>query len=803
MNPSERHRLVLTLFDQVCELPANDRAQFLAEHCPDPEVRSEVGQMLQHSEGTDAFVDASDPGRGLNRMAADVLGDGDADVPMPERIGRYVVKGMIGRGGMGIIYEAEQESPKRRVALKVLLPAAVSRILLLRFQHEAHILGQLQHPGIAQIHEAGWAELPHGRQPYFAMEFIDGAPIDEFVQTIGLRVQETLELVARVCDAVQHAHQKGVIHRDLKPSNILVVRREDRQGTRGAGTRTDSSGTSGHANDSIGQPKVLDFGIARITDADLKAVTVQTEVGQLIGTLAYMSPEQVSGRSNDLDTRCDVYSLGVVLYELLTGKRPHDLTGLAMAEAARVVCEQEPPGLAQLDRRLRGDIATIVAKAMDKDRDRRYDTAAELATDIRRHLAHQPIEARPAGTLYQLGKFARRNRGLVAGMTTALVALTLGLVGTTVSAIRANEESARAKRAMEDVELVSGFQGGMVRNIRLPDMGRLILDEVAKQLMDRGGSAELAAELETVQATSLARAVIDGSILSRASTVADEQFADSPVIRADILESLSTTYHSLAMYEPCLREMRRVLAIRREHLGDAHPDTIKALGSVGSVLMNLRQFAEAEPVLKEALQRRRATLDEHDPMVFEARMRLAELRLRIGPLDQAEAELKSLVEFGQRVFPPSHRPLLYTMTRLAAVYAQTNRPAEALALRQQVLETRRKFHDDDLETLALWNQIAQTLSKLQRYDEAEASSKELLELAEHLLGDDDPRTCLVLAGLARTRLRMGKLEEGRADYERLLERRQRAQLEQIPMIQTVERELADLIRRLETQPRTE
>src|SRR5262249_22695000 len=256
--------------------------------------------------------------------------------------------------------------PRRPVALKVIRSGLVSTGLLNRFAQEAQILGRLHHPGVAQIYDAGVAADGH---PFFALEFIRGLPLDEYARWHGLDAAGRLDLLARVCDAVQHAHDQGVIHRDLKPGNILV--------------------------DEAGQPKVLDFGVARATDADLLSTTDHTRTGQLLGTLSYMSPEQVAADPTKLDPRSDVYTLGVILFELLAGRRPYLLEPLPLPEAARVIREQEPSRLGSLDSHLRGDVETIVGKALEKDRERRYPSAAELSADIRRHLSNVPIRGRP------------------------------------------------------------------------------------------------------------------------------------------------------------------------------------------------------------------------------------------------------------------------------------------------------------------------------------------------------------------------------------------------------------------------
>jgi WD40 repeat protein/predicted Ser/Thr protein kinase len=332
---------------------------------------------------------------------------------------------VLGEGGMGTVYEAEQDNPRRTVALKVMRAGLTSDFLVKRFTREAQILGRLHHPGIAQIYEAGLAE--DGR-PFFAMEFLRGLPLGEYARLRGLTVPARLELLARVCDAVQHAHDQGVIHRDLKPANILV--------------------------DETGQPKVLDFGVARATDADLHTTTARTQAGQLLGTLGYMSPEQVAGDPDALDRRSDVYTLGVILFQLLANRPPYDLEQLPLPEAARVIREQEPSRLGSVNAGCRGDVETIVAKALEKDPARRYPSAGELAADIRRHLHHEPIRARPPSALYQLRKFARRHKALVAAVLGIGLALVAGTVVSVLYAVRAGhnarEADENAHRAREN-----------------------------------------------------------------------------------------------------------------------------------------------------------------------------------------------------------------------------------------------------------------------------------------------------------------------------------------------------------------
>ena len=437
---AERLRAARAIFDELADLPTGARPDELARRCGgDAELRALVERLLaQHDQGVGDFLEKPAIGAAAS---GDAAADGFAD-DLPTRIGAYTIVRKIGEGGMGIVYEARQENPRRTVALKVIRPALASGSVQRRFAQEATVLGQLQHPGIACVYEAGVAEVETAsglriRQPFFAMEFVRGEPLKAYVESRQLPLSERLELAAKICDAVQHAHQKGVVHRDLKPANILVVE-ERADGSTGGGSEsvkadgTRSEGTRGHATGGgrgAGvQPKILDFGVARVTDADTTVMTQQTDIGQLLGTIPYMSPEQVAGDSRRIDTRSDVYALGVILYELLAGRLPLDVSRRSIAEAARVIREDEPSRLSSINVAYRGDIETIVAKAMDKDRERRYPTAAELAADIRRHLRDEPLVARAPSAMYRLTKFARRNRALVGGVCATFVALVIGLV---------------------------------------------------------------------------------------------------------------------------------------------------------------------------------------------------------------------------------------------------------------------------------------------------------------------------------------------------------------------------------------
>ncbi len=419
------------VFDQLADVPADRREAVLRAACgEDQALRAEVDRLvalddrLAANEGQDGFL-----GSPLVRPPCPAGPAPEPALPpqgkprLPDHLGRYRVLRLLGEGGMGAVYEAQQDSPRRTVALKVVRPGLASPDLLKRFRHESQILGQLHHPGIAQVYEAGLAD---DGQPFYAMEFIRGVPLDEYARQRALSLPARLELLARVCDAVQHAHDHGVVHRDLKPANILV--------------------------DETGQPKVLDFGVARAIDADLLTGVGLTQTGQLLGTPSYMSPEQVRGDSVAIDHRADVYALGVVLFELAAHRLPHRLEGRPLVEVARVILEEDPPRLGSINPELRGDVETIVAKALEKDRGRRYASAAELAADLRRWLGHEPIQARPTSALYQLRKFARRHRGLVGGVLATGAALVLGLVGTILFALAEARQRGQADQNARQAE---------------------------------------------------------------------------------------------------------------------------------------------------------------------------------------------------------------------------------------------------------------------------------------------------------------------------------------------------------------
>ena len=507
MNEQLRLR-VGPLFTEASDLPEEERAAFLAAACQgDPLLRAEVESLLAYDSSSGAEDDEGFLKSPLVREPDETLSDFSpsplsARSVLPSHIGRYRILAWHGEGGMGTVYEAEQDNPRRTVALKVIRSGFVSPEVFNRFRHEAQILARLQHFGIAQVYEAGVSE--DGR-PFFAMEFIRGQPLDEYVRTHNIGSRACLELIAKVCDAVQHAHDKGVVHRDLKPGNIMV--------------------------DLSGSPKVLDFGVAHVTDVDLMMTSSQTQTGQLLGTLGYMSPEQLAARPSGLDGRSDVYTLGVILFELLAHRLPYHLDSLPMHEVARVIDQQEPMRLGSIDRRYRGDVEIIVAKALEKEKTRRYASAGDLASDIRRYLRGEPIVARQVGTALRYWRWARRNpsisvlAGVLAGV---LVIATMGsLLAARRFAIMAEREHQLA-------------------------MGERIARERADEASQAAEAARSAAQDETYRAVlSEVKALRFGHQLGwREKALAElARLAVMPTPRRDLVELRSEAVASIGAFE--------------------------------------------------------------------------------------------------------------------------------------------------------------------------------------------------------------------------------------------------------------
>ena len=421
----EQYQKLKELFQVAREMSPEERPAFLDSKCGhDRSLRQAVDQLLAEESKPRGAIDSGALGGGFKIGPPTAIVAEPPHAHVSRKIGRYHTKRVIAEGGMGTVYEAVQENPRRVVALKVMARGVTSRSALRRFEYESQILGRLRHPGIAQIYEAGVQNDDSGSVPYFAMEYIAGAKIiTEYVNSKKLSTREQLELFVRVCEAVQHGHQKGIIHRDLKPSNILI--------------------------DSSGQPKVIDFGVARATDSDLAITTLQTDVGQLIGTVQYMSPEQCAADPHDLDTRSDVYALGVLLYELLTGTLPYDVGSSTVLNATRMVQEAKPKRLSSVDARLRGDLETITSKALEKDRENRYQSAAELGNDIRRYLNNEAIVARPPTLGYQLRMFAKKNKSFCRAALAIVLVLVLGIIGTSIGLAQARLAAASARLAVD------------------------------------------------------------------------------------------------------------------------------------------------------------------------------------------------------------------------------------------------------------------------------------------------------------------------------------------------------------------
>jgi tetratricopeptide (TPR) repeat protein/predicted Ser/Thr protein kinase len=729
---AKRWAVIDSLYHAALAKELGERSSYLAAACAeDPTLRSEVESLLGYADAElSGPIEPSKMAELLDNIGgsatsdrAELVGAAAAGIPtaLPAIIGRYRILRLIGEGGMGTVYEAEQEQPRRTVALKVIKPGLASPELLRRFEQESQALGRLQHSGIAQIHEAGTADTGFGPQPYFAMEFIRGQSLLEYAKAYELNTRQRLDLMAKVCEAVHHAHQRGIIHRDLKPGNILV--------------------------DENGQPKVLDFGVARVTDSDAQA-TRQTDVGRLVGTLAYMSPEQVLADPLELDTRSDVYALGVILYELLAGRLPYTVSR-NLPEAVQTIREEDPARLSSISRNYRGDIETIVAKALEKDKARRYASAAGLAGDIRRYLADEPIVARPPSTSYQLQKFARRHMTLVAGVTAVFVVLVAGVIAST-------REATRARRA----EQVATAESATAKAVN---------DFLQNDLLAQA-SARAQARPDTKPDPDLkVRTALD-----RASARIGNKFEKQPLVEASIRQTIGDTYRDLGLYSEAQRQVEQAIDLRRRVLGKTHRDTLYSMSQLAALYLLQDKYAEAESLDSEVLETQRRTFGEQDPRTIYTMRVLAETHWSLRKFGLAETLYLKALSLSRRVLGEDHRETLAIMSDLGPLYVNERRYVEALSILTKALEIQRRVlgeeHPDTMLTTGNLGTISLYYGK---YREAWPLLVKTHEFRSRVFGEEHPDSIMSAGALGTFYLYLGKYKEAESVDTKVLETRRR------------------------------
>lgn len=682
--------------------------------------------------------------------------------PARQRFGSYTILETLGEGGMGVVYLAEQQRPKRVVALKVIRPGFFGPKTLRRFELEAQTLARLQHPGIAQIYEAGFAAHEDGSsQPFFAMEFIRGVTLTEFAASRSLNTAQRLRLFMRVCEAVQHAHQKGVIHRDLKPGNILV--------------------------ESSGAVKVLDFGVARNMDGDdaAQAVAHRTEAGQLVGTVPYMSPEQIGGDAQGLDTRSDVYTLGVILYELLTGRVPHNVSGKTIIEAARQKSEGSITPIGQLNKAYRGELQTIVSKALERDRERRYQSASDLAADLERFLTHQPILARPPSRAYLARKFAQRNRAAVVVAAAASVLVCAGVGGTIWQAVRATRGWSVAREETANAQAANEFLSTMLASAD-PDnaVGRLVTVRDVADEASRGVGEELSDRpvVEWSVRKTLAMTYRGLDMLEEATRharrcveLANAQFGADDLRTIESSRVLATVLTNAGAYDEAEALARANLERMRRVYGDLHPDTSLTVGELGRIMQETGRFGEGEARIREALQLAERTREKTDPELLSVRHNLATVMKDQGKLEEAEAAMREIVELRTQRHGREHPQTAFSLNNLAAVLQKREKFDEALTLLREVLEMReRMLGPEHQSTVTSRMNLAVVLISQKKLDEGEPLIRSALESYRRTLGPDHAKTLIGMGNLAYVLEDRGKLVEAEALYREIVDIRRRA-----------------------------
>jgi non-specific serine/threonine protein kinase/serine/threonine-protein kinase len=635
------------------------------------------------------------------------------------QIGSYRLLQLLGEGGMGEVWLAEQKKPiHRTVALKLIKAGMATKAVVARFESERQALALMDHPNIARVFEAG--STPEGR-PYFVMEYVPGLPLTEYCDKRRMTLKERLKLFVQVCDGVQHAHQKAIIHRDLKPTNVLVVEQDNKA-----------------------VPKIIDFGLAKATGRRLTDNTMFTELGVMLGTPEYMSPEQADQREQNIDTRTDVYSLGVILYQLLAGVLPFEVKTLRAAgleEILRVIREREPlkpstrirslgPASAasaekrqeepqSFVRHLQGELDWVTMKALEKDRTRRYGSPAELSADIGHYLRNEPVLAHPPSAAYRASKFVRRHRLAVAAAASAVVLLIGFAAAMAVQARRIARERDRANRQAETAQRVADFMKSMFK--------------VSDPSEARGNS------------------ITAREILDSASKEIDTGLAKDPETQAQLMDVMGEVYESLGLYPRAQPLLEHALDIQRRVHGPRNPETLKSANDLGWLLTLEGHYVEAEKLERDTLDIGRQVLGQDDPETLASMRHLAGSLYRQGHYAEAERMNREVLDIERRVLGAEDPETLATINNLSVDLQDEGRYAEAEKLQRELVDAKRRVlgpeHPDTLMTVT---GLATTLQDEGRYTDAEKIERDALDIERRLLGPAHPDTLRTIGILANT-----------------------------------------------------
>jgi eukaryotic-like serine/threonine-protein kinase len=731
------------IFNAARQINAADaRRSYIAGACEgDPALQSRLLALLLIDEADRGFLER--PAQGVATRTDSEITDGPGG-----QIGPYTLVEAIGEGGFGKVFVAEQQYPvSRKVALKIIKPGMDTHHVVARFESERRALALMAHPNIAHLIDGG--ATPSGR-PYFVMELVRGATITDFCDQNQYSAAERLKVFVSVCQAIQHAHHKGVIHRDIKPSNVMVT-----------------------LNDGTPVVKIIDFGVAKAIGVRLTENSLFTADGQMVGTPAYMSPEQASMSRLDVDTRSDVYSLGVLLYELLTGTTPIETTRLRDAgysEIGRLIREVEPPRPStrlsalgesatliagkrasdpgRLCRLLSGDLDWIVMKALEKDPNRRYSSPGSFADDVERYLRGEAILARPPSTAYRIAKFGARHRVAVAAVVAVAVSLLGGTALATWQAMRAREAERQALSARDDA----------AEQLRQAKRSEARASAVLKFFQDK----VLSAARPKGQEGGLRRDATVREALDRAEPEIASAFAGEPLVEASIRNTLGVSYWYLGDQQKALQQQERAVELRRQVLGPEDPETVGAMNDLAIVLDRMGKLPEQQKILEVVVAVKRRTLGPEDPSTLRSANNLAIALAMQGLLEDAVKLAGETLEVQRRLEGPESITTLRSMYNLAIMRRQLGRWAEARPLFDESLEIlRRVFGPDHQDTLRAVNGLGELLLDQRRPAEARVLFEEALKGQRSVLGPTADETVLTMINLADTARLQGRLDDAR------------------------------------------